>query len=148
MKKNVDCYDVDCPSFVNDQNNNDNKSHLNPKLNNNFTNIADAEENKIHKNLNSDNVKNEIKQNENKSNNCESEKLLVSDRKNSENNDYKNSQEENNDRNLNSDPSKATLDAYIDKIGFNRFQLFTIFIVCFCFFVDGSEMVIVNLILS
>jgi MFS family permease len=49
---------------------------------------------------------------------------------------------------INSDNLKSTLDIYIDKIGFNRFQLFTIFIVCFIFFVEGSEMVIINLILT
>lgn len=44
--------------------------------------------------------------------------------------------------------NKSTLDSYLDSIGYNRFQLFIFFIVCFVFFVDGSEMIIINLILS
>ncbi len=43
---------------------------------------------------------------------------------------------------------KSTLDKYLDSIGYNYFQLTTIFIVCYVFFVDGSEMVLINLILS
>jgi len=43
---------------------------------------------------------------------------------------------------------KSTLDIYLDSSGYNRFQITTILIVSYVFFVDGSEMVIINLILS
>ncbi len=43
---------------------------------------------------------------------------------------------------------KSTIDDYLDSIGYNIFHFFMILIVCYVFFVDGSEMIIVNLILS
>ena len=43
---------------------------------------------------------------------------------------------------------KTTLDIYLDSIGYNRFQIILILIVSYIFFVDGSEMILINLILS
>jgi putative MFS transporter len=50
------------------------------------------------------------------------------------------------DSNLNSNISK--IDEYLDRVGYSRFHIISILIVCFVFFVDGCEMIIINLILS
>jgi MFS family permease len=150
MKKNEDCNDVDYYKFANQLDDNENKfySMNNYKLNDNFINKIEKVNEKD--NLNSRIEKFEVIKYKNEYNNCENEKLLVSFRIHSDENLNINKQthQQENKNDKNSDNLKSTLDIYIDKIGFNRFQLITLFIVCFIFFVEGSEMVIINLILT
>jgi MFS family permease len=50
------------------------------------------------------------------------------------------------DSNLNTNIPK--IDEYLDRVGYTRFHIISILIVCCIFFVDGCEMIIINLILS
>jgi len=48
----------------------------------------------------------------------------------------------------NNDVYRSTIDEFLDKVGYSYFQIISIFIVCYLFFIDGCEMIIVNIILS
>jgi MFS family permease len=41
-----------------------------------------------------------------------------------------------------------TLDTFLEKVGYSRFHIFMCLIVCVIFFVDGCEMIIINLLLN
>jgi len=73
-------------------------------------------------------------------NNCEKELI--------NNNNISKNKGNNNKSQVLGNSEKSTLDCYLDSAGYNKFQIFMILIVCYIFFVDGSEMIIINLTLS
>lgn len=48
----------------------------------------------------------------------------------------------------NNEPRGSSLDGYLDKVGYNRYHYIMCFVVCYIFFVDGCEMIIMNLLLT
>lgn len=141
------------PRNDNSQNNNDlnhnininNKFNLeenNNQINNDTENLIVKEKNLLNKNYNT------FTDNNDKYISNINELNMFCDKSENKKNLILNENQNSNDNNTHNNSGKSTLDNYLDSIGYNSFQVFTILIVCYVFFVDGSEMIIINLILT